>query len=69
MLEPPPAGMVDGFSVKELTLAGSWTPPGLSVTVPTEEPPVTAEKGFNVTDDKANGLAVTVSRLVTGTWP
>src|SRR5207249_1905470 len=30
-LEPCPGGTVDGVSVKEATVAGSWVPPGLRV--------------------------------------
>ena len=76
-----PAGMVTlGGTISDAPVRipgvpdrNPWTPPAgaglLSVTVTTEEPPVTAEVGLNVTPERARGVAVTVSTLVTGTWP
>ena len=56
-----------------LAVRNPWTPPAgaglLSVTVTSEEPPVTAEVGLNVAPPQFRGVAVTVSTLVTGTWP
>ena len=40
-----------------------------TVMVTTEEPPLTAEVGLNVNPASFRGVAVTVSTLVTGTWP